>query len=199
MQKQVEFCHSEGIVMLKFECALPNVANMCLHSSTSANFILSHKTMTICFQNFGKLWLDYRQWCLHVKLLLTKLTCAMPQVFANRLLECMLVNVTLTQCVNRCLQDSTQNMNLMHICKSSSPVRTNLEVSKYWSCPTFNEWVRTSELIAFTQQEFRKWWLFQCRWVLWTLQHSFQNNGLFLSLLCLSRGTTCSRWRWHSR
>ena len=44
MQKQVEFCHSEGIVMLKFECALPNVANMCLHSSTSANLILSHKT-----------------------------------------------------------------------------------------------------------------------------------------------------------
>ena len=62
----------------------------------------------------------------------------------------------LTQCVNRCLQDSTQDMSLMQVCKDSSPVRTNLENSKKRSCCTFNGWDRTAELRSFTHQELRK-------------------------------------------
>ena len=36
MQKMVAFCHKKGIDMLKVGCTLPNLANICLHKSTSA-------------------------------------------------------------------------------------------------------------------------------------------------------------------
>ena len=35
MQKMVEFYHNKGIDILKIGCILPNLANICLHSSTS--------------------------------------------------------------------------------------------------------------------------------------------------------------------
>ena len=44
----------------------------------------------------------------------------------------------------------------MQICKNSSPVRTNLEVSKTCSCRIFNERDENAELKAFTEQELRK-------------------------------------------
>ena len=38
MQKMVELYHNKGIDMLKLGCTLPNLAKICLHSSTSAKF-----------------------------------------------------------------------------------------------------------------------------------------------------------------
>ena len=38
MQKVVEFYHNKGIDMLKLGCTLSKLANICLHSSTSAKF-----------------------------------------------------------------------------------------------------------------------------------------------------------------
>ena len=38
MQKMVDVYHKKGIDMLKLGCTLPNLANICLHSSTSATF-----------------------------------------------------------------------------------------------------------------------------------------------------------------
>ena len=38
MQKMLAFCHKRGIDMLKLGCTFPNLANICLHKSTSANF-----------------------------------------------------------------------------------------------------------------------------------------------------------------
>ena len=38
MQKMVAFCHNKGIDMLKLGCTIPNLANICLHKSTSAKF-----------------------------------------------------------------------------------------------------------------------------------------------------------------
>ena len=68
----------------------------------------------------------------------------------------MLANSTLTECLNICLQKCTKDMNLMQICKDSSPVKTNLEVSKLWSCHTVNRWDWAAKLRAFTQQGHRK-------------------------------------------
>ena len=47
-------------------------------------------------------------------------------------------------------------MNLMQICKNSIPVRKNPEFSKIWPCRIFNEWERTADLGAFTQQKLPK-------------------------------------------
>ena len=38
MQKKLAFYHKKGIDMLKLRCTLPNLANICLHKSTSAKF-----------------------------------------------------------------------------------------------------------------------------------------------------------------
>ena len=38
MQKMLAFYHKKGIDMLKLGCTLPNLANSCLHKSTSAKF-----------------------------------------------------------------------------------------------------------------------------------------------------------------
>ena len=38
MQKMLTFYHKKGIDMLKLGCTLPNLANICLHKSTSAKF-----------------------------------------------------------------------------------------------------------------------------------------------------------------
>ena len=38
MQKMLDFYHNKGTDMLKLGCTLPNLANMCLHKSTSAKF-----------------------------------------------------------------------------------------------------------------------------------------------------------------
>ena len=38
MQKMLVFHHKKGIDMLKLGCRLPNLANICLHKSTSAKF-----------------------------------------------------------------------------------------------------------------------------------------------------------------
>ena len=38
MQKMIAFYHDEDIDMLKLGCILPNLANICLHKSTDANF-----------------------------------------------------------------------------------------------------------------------------------------------------------------
>ena len=43
MQKVVEVYHNKGIEMLKFECTLSNLANICLHSSSSAKFYPHHR------------------------------------------------------------------------------------------------------------------------------------------------------------
>ena len=38
VQKMMKFYHDRGIDMLKLGCTLPNLANICLHSSTNAKF-----------------------------------------------------------------------------------------------------------------------------------------------------------------
>ena len=38
MQNMLAFYHKKGIEMLKLGCTLPNLANICLHKSTSAKF-----------------------------------------------------------------------------------------------------------------------------------------------------------------
>ena len=38
MQKVIQFYHHKGMDRLKFGCTLPNIANICLHKSTSYKF-----------------------------------------------------------------------------------------------------------------------------------------------------------------
>ena len=59
----------------------------------------------------------------------------------------------LTECVNVCLQDSTQNLSLMQICKDLGPIRKILGVSRIRSYHALNEWDPIVEMRASRQQE----------------------------------------------
>ena len=50
MQKMLVFYHKSGIDMLKLGCTLPNLATICLHKSTSANFYALTETNRDLFQ-----------------------------------------------------------------------------------------------------------------------------------------------------
>ena len=150
MQKMVLFYHDTGVDMLNFVCTLANVADISLRTSFSAKLY----PFTEIDKNF--LWKVREDMvggppivCTR-KNLATKLISASPKMFANRFLDQMLAKITLTQYVNLRLQDSTKDTSLMQICNPSSVVKTNIEVSKIWSCDTSNERVRIVDLRAST-------------------------------------------------
>ena len=150
MWKLVEFYKNKSIQMLELGSNLPNLAKICQHNYTSLNFYPITERDKFCFQKFGKLWMEDCQRCLHVKLLkllLTELTSADSQK-----LELMLANFTFIQCVNLCLNVSTKDMSFMLTCRDSSPISTNLEVSKVRLCRIFDELARAAALRASTQQ-----------------------------------------------
>ena len=172
MQKMVEFYHNKGIAMPKFRCTLPNVSNLCLHNSTENDKIFLSKVREDMVGGPSILY--------NVKLLLTRLTSAITQLSVNQLLEKMLVNFSLIQYVNLCLQDSRQDMSLMQICKDSIPGGKTLEVSKTCSCRIFNEGDRTAKFRAFTPQGVRK-----------SLTVSMQRNTVFEAMVCFYHCCLC--------
>ena len=92
MQKMVAFHHKKGIDMLKLGCTLPNLANICLHKSTSAKFYPF--TETSC-KRFEKIWLVDLLSSSHVKLLSMKLSSGIQEIFVNLLLAFMQVSCIL--------------------------------------------------------------------------------------------------------
>ena len=54
MQKRLAFYHKKGIDMLKLGCTIPNLANICLHKSTSAKFYSFTETDNDLLQRIGE-------------------------------------------------------------------------------------------------------------------------------------------------
>ena len=86
----LEFHHNKSVDMPKLGCTLPNLAKICLHSSTSAKFFSFTKSDTDLLAKFlddmvgGPSVVFTRK---VVKLLSMRLSSASPKMFANRLLE----------------------------------------------------------------------------------------------------------------
>ena len=55
MQKNTESYHYKGIDILKFRCAVPNLANIILHKSTDSKFIPSSEEKIICLKQNEKI------------------------------------------------------------------------------------------------------------------------------------------------
>ena len=156
MQKVVELYHNKDIDMLRLGSTLLNLANICLHFSTDAKF----NPFTESDEDFLSKdrenmvvgpWKVFTRKTVFDKTLIRK-----SKRFAIWLLESILANSTVTECFNLYLQNSAQDNFMTQICKSSSPVRTNLQASKIWLSRAFNEWDRIVQLRASTQQEIRK-------------------------------------------
>ena len=130
------------------------------------NFVHSQIAIKIWVQTVVKEWLQYRQKCLQLKLLLKRLTSSKSQRIANRLLEWMLANVTLTQPFTICLRDSTQEMNLRQTCKNSSRLEQiqTFRNDSYVLPPTKETRLQSREFLH--NRNWEKIWLFQWRLVL---------------------------------
>ena len=100
MQKMIAFYHDKDIDMLKLGCTLPNLANICLHKSTDANF--SQTEIKTSWKKFKKTLLVAHLSFLLAKQLLMKLLSESLQTYANVLLELMPANYTPTRCANPC-------------------------------------------------------------------------------------------------
>ena len=75
-QEMVEFYHDKSIDMLKLRCILPSLSTICLHSSTSAELCPFTESDKYLLPKVRDFWLEDRQKCVHVKLLLMRLTSA---------------------------------------------------------------------------------------------------------------------------
>ena len=135
----VELYHNKGIDMLKLTYSLLNLTNVYLHSSTSANCHPFTENDIKVLSKVPEDMVGRPSKVFTHKTIVERQTIASPKMFAYRLLEQMLANITLIHCVNICLQDSTQDISLMQICKKSSRLRSNIETSKVWSSRSFNE------------------------------------------------------------
>ena len=73
MQKMVGFYHNKRNDMLKLGCTLPNLANICLHKSTTAKFCPFTENDKDFLAKFLTTWLMDYPLFLHGKLLWTRL------------------------------------------------------------------------------------------------------------------------------
>ena len=87
MERLIEFYHKKCTDLPKVGYNLPKLVIICLYGSTSAFFFHSQKSVKVCCEKFVDIWLEERQKCLHVKLVLKRLTFVTPLMFANGLLE----------------------------------------------------------------------------------------------------------------
>ena len=102
LQKMIASYHDKDIDMLKLGCFVPNLANICLHKSTDANFYPFTEADKELLQKF-EMWLVVYQSLSHAKQLLMKLLFENLETYANIMFGLMSANYIPTQCVNPCL------------------------------------------------------------------------------------------------
>ena len=193
MQKIIAFYHDKNNYMLKLDCTLPSLANICLHKSTDAKlYPFTEENKTYCIKIEKMSWVVHLSF-LHAKQLLMKLLSKSLQTYANLLLGLMPANYTPTRCVNLC-----PPVFLRVGISSQKPVYSNLDKTTpvaliIWSCFIFN----VKNLIVNWELHYRQTeeWVLQCWWVLFSLQYCVWSNGLLLPILSLSRAPPISHWR----
>ena len=57
--KKIAFYHDKDIEKLKLGCALPNLANICIHKSTDAKFYLFTEGDEVLSENSRRVWSWY--------------------------------------------------------------------------------------------------------------------------------------------
>ena len=72
-QKLIALYNDKDIDMLKLGCTLPNLANICLHKSTDANFYPFMEGDKVVLEKIEKMFVGVHHLFLHKKQLLTKL------------------------------------------------------------------------------------------------------------------------------
>ena len=156
MQKMIAFYHDRDIDLLKLGCTLPNLANICLHKSTDAEFYPFMEGDKDLFEKIEKMLLKVHQSFFHAKQLLMKLLIESLQTYANLLLGLMPANYIHTRSVNPCPPVFIRVR--ISILK---PVYSRLDKTrpaalKIWSSPISHEQDQNVKLKASLQQTDRR-------------------------------------------
>ena len=102
MQKLIAFYHDEDIDLLKLGGTSPNLANICPHKSTDANFYPLTERDKTYWKKLQKASLVVHLSFLYAKQLLMKFSSQSVQMYANLLLGLMPANYTNARCANPC-------------------------------------------------------------------------------------------------
>ena len=175
MQKMVQFYHQKEIDILKLECTLPNLANMCLHKSANEKFY------PYC-EKEGDLCEKIREDMTGRPSTVFTRKAVMDKTFIK---DSSRIHQPALSLFKTCQHDCTQDRSLIPICKKSRLDISNLAILR-----------NGDVLLARNKTRMRNWelthiwksnenWLLQCRWILLSLQNSFWTCGVLLPFLSL--------------
>ena len=156
MQKMISFYHDKDIDMLKVGCTLPNLANICLHKSTDANFYPFTEVDKDLLEKIREDVVGGPSIVLTRKAVVDETFIRKSANIANLLLGLTLANYIPTGCVNPCLPVFirvgiwTQKRVDSHLDK------TRRAAVRIWSCPISNEQDQNVKLKASFQQADRR-------------------------------------------
>ena len=102
MQKMIALYQDKDIDMVKLDCTLPNLANICLHKSIDAKFYPFKVGETDLLEKIREDLVGGPFTVFNGKQMLMKLLFENQQTHANLLLGWTLANYTPTRCVNPC-------------------------------------------------------------------------------------------------
>ena len=189
MQKMVQFYHQKENDLLKFGCILPNLANICLHKSTNEK-----KFYPFCETD--------RDLCQKIR---EDMTGGPSIVFTRKaVVDKAFIRDSSNICKSIVGIDASQFYPYSRCQDMPTWLYTRWEFdSDMQKCKARHKWSRSFEITAMsyyqeTRTECRiesfhtsgnkKNWLFQCRWILWSLQNCVWSNGMLLPF-CLCQDT----------
>ena len=188
MQKMVQFYHQKENDLLKLGCILPNLANICLHKSTNEKFYPFCETD--------------RDLCQKIR---EDMTGGPSIVFTRKaVVDKAFIRDSSNICKSIVGIDASQFYPYSRCQDMPTWLYTRWDFdSDVQKCKARHKWSRSFEITAMsyyqeTRTECRiesfhtsgnkKNWLFQCRWILWSLQNCVWSNGMLLPF-CLCQDT----------
>ena len=160
MQKMLAFYPKKRIDMLKLGCTLPNLANICLHKSTSAKFYPFTETDKDLLQKIredmvGGLSIVFtRKAVVDETFILLQLL--QRKNFVNLLLALTQVSCILNLCVSLCQQNYTRDGNMTQNLIDLNFNRIIPEFLRIWLCHISKDKDLSVKLRVSTLQELRK-------------------------------------------
>ena len=151
MQKMLAFYHMKGIDMLKLGCNLPNLANICLHKSTSAKFYPFTETDKNLLQKIREDMVGGHSIVFISKAVVDETFIRKSEIICKSFASCILI-----LCASPCQQDYTRDGNMTQNLIDLNVNRTNPETLRTWLCHFSRDKDLTVKLGVSTLQELKK-------------------------------------------
>ena len=132
MQKMIEVYHNKGIGMLKLECTLPNLADICLHKTRDSKFHSFTKSDKDLLEKIREDMVGGPSIVFTLKAVLDGNFTRKSSNLFKSMLVLILVSFIPTQCVNQWQLDCIRNGSTILILRDSQLVKTKLSPLRIW-------------------------------------------------------------------